>query len=557
CVGAKFVVEKLEVKPGKRSPSAPFTTSTLQQEAAHKLGFSVAATMRYAQNLYEHGHITYMRTDSVHLSETALEAAKQQIFAAFGARYHQARTYKSKIANAQEAHEAIRPTDFSATVVSSDAGEQKLYELIWKRTVASQMADAILERTTATIGVVPADERRDLAPLVAVGEVVKFDGFLRLYIDTSEDDEDAAANLLPPLTEGQTLNLIVMTATERFTHHPPRYSEASLVKKLEELGIGRPSTYAPTISTIQKREYVVKDSREGTIRHYKQHALKDGQISSKTLKEVTGTEKNKLFPTDLGALVTRFLIQYFPDIVEYSFTAKVEEEFDEISRGKMQWRRMLEAFYPPFHERVLKTTEEAERVSGERTVGTDPATGKPVIARLGKFGPIVQIGAADDPDKKFAGLRPGQRLDNITLDEALELFRLPRLVGHYENAEIRANFGRFGPYLLHKNAFYSLPKGLDPFNVTEAQAVEIIEAKRRSDEEKIIHNFNNGEFIVRKARWGPVIVYKSENIKIPKGVQAEELTAEQCRQIVEAHFATQTPKISKTTKKSASKKKNS
>ncbi len=557
CMGATFVVEKVEVKPGKRSPSAPFTTSTLQQEASHKLGYSVAVTMRYAQNLYENGHITYMRTDSVNLSEAALAAAKKQILSAFGERYHQPRTYKSKIANAQEAHEAIRPTDFAAQVVSQDSGEQKLYELIWKRAVASQMADAQLERTVATIAVVPLDGKRDVPPLVATGEVVKFDGFLRLYIDSNDEEDDDDHRLLPSLVEGQKLNLIKMGATERFTHHPPRYGEAALVKKLEELGIGRPSTYAPTISTIQKREYVVKDNREGTVRHYKQYTLKDDKISSTTLKENTGAEKNKLFPTDLGILVTRFLVQHFPDVVEYSFTAKVEEEFDEISRGKIEWQQMLGAFYPPFHEKVAKTSEVAERVSGERTVGIDPATGKPVIARLGKFGPIVQIGAADDPDKKFAGLRPGQRLDNITLEDALELFKLPRLIGYFENAEIKANFGRFGPYLLHKNTFYSLPKGYDPFNVDEAKAIEIIEEKRKADLEKVIHNFNDGEFVVRKARWGPVIVHKSENIKIPKGVEVEKLTLEQCRQIAEAHFAALAPKAAKKTpvKKASVKKK--
>lgn len=556
CVGAAFLVDKVEVKPGKRSPSAPFTTSTLQQEAAHKLGYSVAVTMRYAQSLYENGHITYMRTDSVNLSEAALAAAKKQIHSAFGERYHQARTYKSKIANAQEAHEAIRPTDFSAQTVSQDNGEQRLYELIWKRAVASQMADAVLERTVATVAVVPADGKRDVPSLVATGEVVKFDGFLRLYIDANDDEEESDNRLLPPLAEGQRLNLTKMAATERFTHHPPRYSEAALVKKLEELGIGRPSTYAPTISTIQKREYVVKDNREGAVRQYKQFTLKDDKIAAATLKETTGAEKNKLFPTDLGTLVTRFLVQHFPDVVEYSFTAKVEEEFDEISRGKIEWQQMLGAFYPPFHEKVTKTAEAAERVSGERLVGSDPASGKPIIARLGKFGPIVQIGAADDPDKKFAGLRPGQRLDNITVEEAVELFKLPRVVGQYENAEIKSNFGRFGPYLLHKNTFYSLPKGYDPFNVDEAKAIEIIEDKRRADLDKIIHNFNDGEYVVRKARWGPVIVHKSENIKIPKGFEAEKLTLEQCRQIAEAHFAALPPKpASKSTVKKAPAKK--
>jgi DNA topoisomerase-1 len=555
CINARFSVEKVQVKPGKRSPSAPFTTSTLQQEASNKLGFSVAATMRYAQNLYENGHITYMRTDSVNLSDAALAAAKKQIFDQFGERYHQSRTYKSKIANAQEAHEAIRPTDFAATVVSQDKGEQKLYELIWKRTLASQMADAILERTTATVAVLPADGIRDVEPLQAVGEVIKFDGFLRLY--TSADDDAAVdEEILPPLSAGQELFLQRMTAVEGFTHHPPRYNEAALVKKLEELGIGRPSTYAPTISTIQKREYVVKDNREGVVRTYRQHTLSDGEIHSTRLNEKTGVEKNKLFPTDLGILVTRFLVQHFPDIVEYSFTAKVEEEFDEISRGKLHWQKMLAAFYPPFHEKVLKTAEAAERVSGERWVGTDPATGKPIIARLGKFGPIVQIGAADDPEKKFAGLRPGQRLDAITVADALELFKLPRTVGVYEGVEIKSNFGRFGPYLLHKNAFYSLPKGLDPFNVDESRAIEIIEAKRRADSEKIIHSFNDGEFVVRKARWGPVIVYKSENIKIPKGIEPEQLTLERCREIAEAHIALVAPKTAKKTsvKKTADKK---
>ncbi len=535
CVGATYRVAGVEVKPGKRTPAQPFTTSTLQQEASRKLGISVAQTMRLAQGLYEAGHITYMRTDSVTLSQEALNNAEKEIRGTYGDAYYKYRQYANKIANAQEAHEAIRPTDFAAREVTSDRSQQRLYELIWKRTLASQMADAILERTVAEVEVLSPKEK-NMQPLIASGEVIKFDGFLKLYIEGQDDeDEKEDSGLLPPLTVGDTVTLDRMLATEVFTRAPARYTEASLVKKLEELGIGRPSTYAPTISTIVNRNYVAKEERTGTERSYRVIELKGQKVTSRTETEITGAERNKLFPADLGMLVTDFLVEHFKDIVDYSFTARVEEEFDEISNGKLKWNKMLSEFYPPFKKKVDATVKNADRVSGERPLGTDPASGKPVIARLGRYGPIAQIGEQDDPDKKFASLRPDQRIESVTLEQVLELFKLPRIVGKYEDLPVQANVGRFGPYLLHDKKFYSIPKGTDPLEVDIKEAIEILEAKRKAERERIIATFNEGEIQVLNGRWGPYISKGDLNYKIPKDTDAKALTQDE----VEALIASQ------------------
>jgi DNA topoisomerase-1 len=454
CKDAEFTIENLETKPGKRSPAAPFTTSTLQQEAARKLGFSVAQTMVVAQRLYESGKITYMRTDSVNLSQTALDQAKDEINSQYGNKYHHQRTFKTKSKGAQEAHEAIRPTYLNVHSISGERNEERLYDLIWKRTIASQMSDAELEKTTATISVSNRKEH-----FVAQGEILKFDGFLRVYLEgTDEENEnDENSSMLPPLKKGLSLGYNEINATEKFTHHPPRYTEASLVKKLEELGIGRPSTYAPTISTVQKRNYVVKEDREGKPRNYFSLTLKNSSVSEETKTENTGAEKSKMFPTDIGMVVNDFLLQYFPDILDFHFTAKVEEEFDEIAEGKLDWTKMLKQFYKPFHKEVEKTIDKSERATGERLLGKEKASGKNVYVRIGRFGPMVQIGESTDEEKpRFASLRNNQRLETITYDEAMDLFRLPRVAGTFEDKEIKVNIGRFGPYILHNNAFTSM-----------------------------------------------------------------------------------------------------
>jgi DNA topoisomerase-1 len=557
CIGARYQVAKLEVKPGKRTPPAPFTTSTLQQEAARKLGYSVAQTMRLAQILYENGHISYMRTDSVTLSEAALSSIAQTIQSHYGSAYHQQRVFKTKIANAQEAHEAIRPTDFSVLNVNipAEPNAQKLYELIWKRAVASQMADAQIERTIVSIDILPQDKKTSLPQLAATGEVIKFDGFLKLYAESKEDEyEDEASQTLPPLSVGQPLLLKKMTATQRFTKHPPRYTEASLVKKLEELGIGRPSTYAPTISTIQKRGYVVKESREGVKRAYQAFTLAENKIIKEEKLENTGAEKNKLFPTDLGMLVTDFLKAYFADIIDYSFTAKVEEEFDEISRGKLKWNQMLQNFYPAFHQKVEATEQNAERVAGERILGQDPQTGKVVLARLGRYGPLVQIGSPEDEDKKFASLLPGQRLESITLEEALALFKLPRKLGDFEGYEMVASIGKFGPYVRHNNKFFSLGKELNPYTITAEQAIEVILAKRKADAEKVIRVFEGSPFALVKGRWGkPCLSVEGNTIYLPKAMQEnlDAISLEDCQRLYQEHLETK-----KTKGKTAAAKKN-
>lgn len=534
CRNASFAVGSLETKPAKKSPAAPFTTSTLQQEASRKLGFSVKRTMTVAQRLYESGKITYMRTDSVNLSEQAIENAKQVIGSNYGSKYIFTRQFKTKSKGAQEAHEAIRPTYLENSSVDAERDEARLYDLIWKRTIASQMADAELEKTTAQITVSTASET-----FVAQGEVIKFDGFLKVYMESTDEDEEdneKTEGMLPALTVGQSLNANNITATQRFTHHPSRYTEASLVKKLEELGIGRPSTYAPTISTVQDRGYVVKEDREGRPRNYTVLTMKSGSVSEEVKTENTGAEKAKLFPTDIGMVVTDFLIQYFPKIMDYHFTANVEEEFDVIAEGKMNWRKMLEQFYRPFHKDVEQTEETSERASGERLLGTDPVSGKNIYARIGRFGPLVQIGEADDPEKRFASLRKDQRLEGITIEDALDLFKLPRIAGQFEGKDMKVAIGRFGPYIQHNSAFYSIPKTDDPMTVSDERCVEIILAKRKADAEKEIKVFRaegRDDVRVLNGRWGPYFAIGKSNYKIPKGTEPASLSLADCLAMAE------------------------
>ncbi|HEY9002710.1 MAG TPA: type I DNA topoisomerase [Mucilaginibacter sp.] len=535
CIGADFNVNSLETKPAKRSPAAPFTTSTLQQEASRKLGFSVSRTMTVAQKLYESGKITYMRTDSVNLSDLALNAAAQEINSAYGEKYHQLRKYKTKAAGAQEAHEAIRPTYFDAHTIDGDASEKRLYELIWKRAIASQMSEALFEKTVAKISISTRKEE-----LVANGEVMKFDGFLKVYLE-SVDDEDEAQNgegnaILPPLTKGQRLDLQEMTATERFSRPAARYTEASLVKKLEELGIGRPSTYAPTISTIQNRGYVVKEDREGKQRSFRVLTLKGANITKEEKTENTGAERGKLFPTDIGSVVNDFLVQYFNGIVDYHFTAGVEKQFDEIAQGMEEWTEMIRKFYNPFHKEVQNTIETADKATGERELGIHPENGKKVSVRIGRFGPFVQIGDSDTEEKPlYASLRAGQSIETIALEDALELFKLPKKVGSFEDKEMTVAIGKFGPYIRHNSAFYSLPKGVDPLDVSEEQAIEIIQDKRKKDSERLIKTFDeNPDVKILNGRWGPYIEFGKQNVKIPKGKEPKDLTYEDCKALADA-----------------------
>ncbi|ERJ58082.1 type I DNA topoisomerase [Sphingobacterium paucimobilis] len=526
-INASFAVASLEKKPAKRNPAAPFTTSTLQQEASRKLGFSVARTMQVAQRLYEAGRITYMRTDSVNLSDTAIKAAENEILKAYGEKYHKLRKYKTKSAGAQEAHEAIRPTYFSEHSIDGDASERRLYELIWKRAIASQMSEAEFEKTVAKISVSTRKEE-----LTATGEIMRFDGFLKVYMESTDEENDVLADgesdnaLLPPLEKGQSLTLREMTATERFSRPPARYTEASLVKKLEELGIGRPSTYAPTISTIQNRGYVIKEDRDGKPRNYNVLTLSGSEITEILKTEMTGVERNKLFPTDIGVLVNDFLVEHFKDIVDFHFTASVEKEFDEIAQGSKEWTDMLENFYRPFHHEVQDTLENADRATHERELGVDPVSGKPVSVRVGRFGPLVQIGSADDEEKpRFASLRKGQMIETITFEEAMELFKLPKKVGEFEEKEMTVAIGRFGPYIRHNSAFYSLPKGLDPLDVTEEQSIQIIQEKRQKDIEKIIRVFDeNPDAQIENGRWGPFVRFGKQNLKIPKGTDVSAIT---------------------------------
>ncbi|MBN1822167.1 MAG: type I DNA topoisomerase [Prolixibacteraceae bacterium] len=547
CKNAEFQVSDVVKKPGKRSPAQPFTTSTLQQEASRKLGFSVSQTMSVAQRLYESGKITYMRTDSVNLSNLALNSAKKKITDLLGEKYVKIRKHTTKSKGAQEAHEAIRPTYIEQETINGSAQEKRLYDLIWKRTIASQMQDAVLERTTITVDISTSPEK-----FVASGEVLVFDGFLKVYMEgTDEENGNGNGNgqeLLPPLKSGDQLRANEISATEKFSQKPPRYTEASLVKKLEELGIGRPSTYAPTITTIQNRGYVVKEDKQGTNRKYSALYLKDGAIKEKTLNEITGAEKSKMFPTDIGTVVNDFLIKNFELIMDYNFTAKVEKEFDDIAVGKQVWNKMIEGFYNPFHERIETALEKSERSKGERVLGIDPASRNQVSVKIGRFGPIAQIGEAlNDSDEKprFASLRPGQSLETISLEEALELFRMPRELGEFEGKKVNVGIGRFGPYIRHNNKFVSLTKDDDPFSVTLERAEELIKLKREKDERSVLKEFDEDpDLKVLQGRWGPYISYKKKNYKIPKSVEPEKLNLADCMGIIE-----KTPKAKKAGKK--------
>ena len=535
CAKAGFAVESVAKKPLQRSPAPPFTTSTLQQEAARKLGFSVSQTMMVAQKLYEGGLITYMRTDSVNLSKLCLAASKAQVEQAWGGEYSKVRNYHTKAKGAQEAHEAIRPTDMAARTVEGTPQEKKLYELVWKRTIASQMADARIEKTTAVISVEGADER-----FVATGETTVFDGFLKVYIEGTDDDRqgEGAARSLPPLAEGMPLEAAEIVSAERVSQAPPRYTEASLVKKLEELGIGRPSTYAPTISTIQQREYVAKGESGGESVVFSTDRLSGGRITPGTRTETVGREKGKLVPTDIGTVVNDYLTENFPEIMDYNFTAKVERQFDSIAEGGEDWTEMLRSFDKGFEQSVQQAlSSRSQHKAGERQIGTEPGTGKPVFVKIGRYGPVVQIGSAGDKEKpRFAQLPTGKGMDEVTLEDALEMFKLPKTVGQYEGAEVRIGSGRFGPYVQHNGKYASLPKGADPTAVTLEEAVALIEKKREQEARSHIKSFAQAPGTeVRNGRFGPYILHGGKNYRIPKEMQeaAAGLTFEQCMEIVE------------------------
>ena len=539
CIGKDFTVTSVVTKPTRRTPAPPFTTSTLQQEAARKLGYSVASTMRVAQSLYEQGYITYMRTDSMNLSDLCLNSCKPVIAELMGENYHQRRTYHTHSKGAQEAHEAIRPTDMSRQHISGTAQEQRLYELVWKRTLACQMADAQLERTTVNISVSGREES-----FQATGEVVRFDGFLRVYRESRGDDEAtpghaADSGLLPPLAEGQQLQRAELVAQQRFTQPPARYTEASLVHKLEELGIGRPSTYAPTISTIQQREYVERGEHDGVQRSFVQIALRGDELLDEERSESVGGDRGKLVPTDTGLVVNDFLMECFPEIMDYHFTANVEKEFDEVAEGKKDWTQMLSDFYRDFEPQVERTlNQKLERRVGERELGVDPKSGRPVSVKIGRFGPVVQIGLPTDSEKPlFANLAAGQRIETLTLEEALELFKLPRTLGEFEGQAVKANTGRFGPYVQLGKLFVSIPKGEDPLDITLDRAVELIREKREAEERSHLKRFaEDPKLEIRAGRWGPYIAYDGKNYKIPKkdADRAAELTLQECMQLIEA-----------------------
>ena len=533
CKTAQFSIGDVTVKPAKKSPAAPFTTSTLQQEAARKLGFSVAQTMMVAQRLYEAGHITYMRTDSVNLSSLAINTTKDEIVKTLGERYLHIRNYHTHTKGAQEAHEAIRPTYISHHEINASSQEKRLYELIWKRTIASQMSDAELEKTTATISVSGRKEH-----FVAVGEVLKFDGFLKVYMESTDDESDAEGNdkMLPALAKGDVLALSSVTATERFSQAPARYTEASLVRKLEELGIGRPSTYAPTISTIQQREYVEKGDRKGTERKYRMLTLHDGKIESGEKTELTGADKGKLLPTDIGVVVNDFLTEYFPDILNYNFTANVEQQFDDIAEGKTVWNDEIDHFYKLFHPVVESALAlRLEHKVGERVLGTDPKSGRPVSVKIGRFGPLVQIGTPEDTEKPlFASLLKGQSMSTITLEEALKLFDLPRTLGDFEGKTVVVGIGRFGPYIRHDGKYVSLPKEFTPQGVSLEDAIMLIQQKREQESQRLIKKFDeDDELELLNGRFGPYIAYKKKNYKLPKGSEPASLTFADCMKIVE------------------------
>ena len=529
CKDTKFTIDSIQKKPLKRTPAPPFTTSTLQQEAARKLGFTVSQTMMVAQRLYENGHITYMRTDSVNLSKLCIGTAKETVTKLFGKEYSKSRNYTTHSKGAQEAHEAIRPSYMENQTIPGTAQEKKLYELIWKRTAATQMADAELEKTTVHIG-----------PFVATGEVVTFDGFLKVYTPSNNDDEteNESTNAMPAgIKKGMVVEAKDIVSTQRFSQSPMRYTEASLVHKLEELGIGRPSTYAPTISTIQQREYVIKGDKKGEERKYTIDTLVGQKISTKTKKETTGNEKGKLMPTDIGMVVTDFLMEYFPDIMDYNFTANVEEEFDSIAEGKMDWHKMLKKFYKDFEPTVEKTIKtRSEHKAGERVLGDDPKTGKPVLVKIGRFGPVVQIGSADDREKPlFAQLPKEKSMEALTLEEALELFKLPRTLGEFEGSDISIGTGRFGPYVLHNKKYVSIPKGTDPMEITYEEAVALIQGSRKAEQQRHLKSFDEDPKLeVMNGRYGPYISYDGKNFRLPKAMheKATELTYDECMKIV-------------------------
>jgi len=537
CKNATFTVSDILTKPVKKSPAPPFTTSTLQQEAARKLGLSVTHTMMIAQRLYESGLITYMRTDSVNLSNLALETAKEAIINTYGEAYYQFRQYHTKSKGAQEAHEAIRPTYIANVEIDGEQHEKKLYELIRKRTIASQMADAEMERTTISINMNGSIER-----FVAVGEVMKFEGFLQVYLEGNDDEEESEQEngLLPPVILNDVLKLNTATAIERFTQHPPRYTEASLVRQLEELGIGRPSTYAPTIQTIQNREYVVKENKEGIQRTYSILKLSKSKIKESAKTEVVGADRGKLMPTDIGMVVNDFLMEYFPLVMDYNFTANVEKEFDAVAEGQMIWTKAIDNFYKTFHPIVESASAvKTEHKVGERELGVDPKSGKPVFVKIGRFGPVAQIGAhnADDknaPKPQFAPLRKGQSIETISLEEALKLFDLPRTLGDYEEKTVVAAIGRFGPFIRHDGKFVSIPKDLDPLTITLEEGIKLIEEKRIKEAERFVKSFDEEpEMQILKGRFGPYIAYKGENYRIPKAVlDPGQLTLNDCQKII-------------------------
>lgn len=555
CKNASFTIDDITTKPVKKSPAPPFTTSTLQQEAARKLGYSVSQTMMIAQRLYESGLITYMRTDSVNLSDLALGTAKEAIFGTYGEKYYKFRQYHTKSKGAQEAHEAIRPTYISNVEAGNSPQEKKLYELIRKRTIACQMADAELERTTISVGIGGQAER-----FVAVGEVIRFEGFLQVYMESNDDDveKEQENGLLPPVKLHEALSLNDIMATERFTQRPPRYTEASLVRRLEELGIGRPSTYAPTIQTVQNREYVVKGDKEGTERTYTVLSLSGGKIKETVKTETVGADRNKLMPTDIGTVVNDFLMEYFPDVLDYNFTASVEKEFDSVAEGELVWTKAIDKFYKIFHPIVEATAAvKTEHKVGERQLGMDPKSGNPVFVKIGRYGPVVQIGVAHAEDKEapkpqFASLMKGQSIDTITLEEALKLFDLPRTVGEYEGKVMVAAVGRFGPFIRHDGKFVSIPKDLNPLTITAEEAIALIDGKREKDEQRFIKKFEEEpEMEILKGRFGPYISYRKANYRIPKTItDPVALTLEDCKKII-----AETGEKSATAKKTARKKK--
>ena len=541
CKNARFEVSSVTKKPLKRTPAPPFTTSTLQQEAARKLGFTVSQTMMVAQRLYESGRITYMRTDSVNLSSLCINACKAEIMKAYGEEYSKVRQYHTKSKGAQEAHEAIRPTYMSDTHIEGTAQERRLYDLIWKRTAASQMADAQIEKTTVTISILSSLSSKDHA-FIATGEVIKFDGFLKVYRESTDEDngqDETAGNLLPTMNEGDELMRLAIVSTERFSQGPSRYTEASLVHKLEELGIGRPSTYAPTITTIQQREYVLKGERKGEERTYAVDSLKGGKLTHTDKKELVGADKGKLIPTDIGIVVNDFLMDNFSEVMDYNFTANVEREFDKIAEGNAEWTKEMKHFYKGFEPEVEKVLNaRSEHKAGERQLGQEPGTGKPVSVKIGRFGPVVQIGTANDKEKpRFAQIPSDKSMESITLEEAMELFKLPRTIGTYEGEPVVIGSGRFGPYVQHKKKYVSLPKGEDPIKTTLETAIGLIEEKRKQEQQRHIKTFGeDAKLEVMNGRYGPYIAYDGKNYRMPKAMheRAAELTYEECMALVNA-----------------------